>query len=265
VTASRQTFAAIRNDCELLELSKMQSKSRSVSGLIVDHYRKESAIWCWFDCYKIGSVWYCHQHFADEPKMRVGEFVRFKARRYRDRRKDSSFYMIDVSTVEVSHLPDGEGVGGFVYVFTNASMPGLCKVGATWVKPEMRARALSRSSSVPTQFVVESFQWVGRYTKPVEKVAHGLLAERRHGKEFFRVSPDVATSAVEWAYLRCSRHQAGSRSALLSERERKHDESRRSFAFLCSAWGEEKARGYLCEIGISVDFDILERFMPPAL
>src|SRR5581483_11866894 len=44
---------------------------------------------------------------------------------------------------------------GYVYVLSNATMPGLLKIGKTTRSSDERARELSRSTSVPSRFVVE--------------------------------------------------------------------------------------------------------------
>ena len=44
---------------------------------------------------------------------------------------------------------------GYVYIMTNASMPGLLKIGCTTRSPEIRRRELSRSSGIPKDFEIE--------------------------------------------------------------------------------------------------------------
>ena len=46
---------------------------------------------------------------------------------------------------------------GFVYVLSNASMPGLIKVGMTTKVPDGRAKELSSDTSTPTPFIVEYY------------------------------------------------------------------------------------------------------------
>jgi hypothetical protein len=89
---------------------------------------------------------------------------------------------------------DGE-VEGEVYIMSNASMPGLLKVGFTTGSVAKRASELSGVTSVPTAFRIEwSLPTVGD-PRAVEQRAHAHLAEKRHGKEFFKVSLEQAKNA----------------------------------------------------------------------
>jgi hypothetical protein len=82
---------------------------------------------------------------------------------------------------------------GYVYCFSNPSMPGLLKVGITERTPEERAKELS-TTGVPTPFVIE---FAKRVKSPAQKEAtlHALLekyAERTNARrEFFRTTPEI--------------------------------------------------------------------------
>ena len=83
---------------------------------------------------------------------------------------------------------DTTGVGpGFVYVLSNKSMSGLLKIGISNRHPWVRAAELSRSSGIPTPFVVEAFYEVTDMAA-AEKAAHEKFAESREStnREFFR-------------------------------------------------------------------------------
>ena len=83
---------------------------------------------------------------------------------------------------------------GYVYCMTNASMPGIVKIGMTLDAPEDRAKELSSSTGVPTPFRVEISKRVANpYDK--EQAMHELLStlgfrinERR---EFFNCSMKI--------------------------------------------------------------------------
>lgn len=102
---------------------------------------------------------------------------------------------------------------GYVYVLTNASMPGLVKIGRTDGDPTNRARELSSDTGVPTPFVVV-YQRLFRDCVNAEASLHILL--ERNGsrvsanREFFSApihqvvalvaeleDPDSPTSASE--------------------------------------------------------------------
>ena len=86
-------------------------------------------------------------------------------------------------------------VTGQVYILSNPSMPGLLKVGFTTGTALKRASELSSVTSVPTGFKVEWVLPILGDPHAVEKSAHAHLAKYRHGKEFFKVSLDVARAA----------------------------------------------------------------------
>lgn len=80
---------------------------------------------------------------------------------------------------------------GYVYCLSNASMPGIFKVGMTRRSPEARAAELF-TTGVSVPFVIE---FAKRVTNPVgkERIIHRLLlAERLNSRrEFFRTSYDT--------------------------------------------------------------------------
>lgn len=90
----------------------------------------------------------------------------------------------------------GEDVAGEVYVLSNPSMVGLLKVGCTQDTGLKRAAELSSVTSVPTKFHVEWSLAIIGDPRSVEQRAHALLASKRAGKEFFRVTLEEAKSAI---------------------------------------------------------------------
>ena len=86
---------------------------------------------------------------------------------------------------------------GYLYCFTNVSMPGIVKVGMTGAlerTPELRAKELSSSSGVPTPFKVEFAKLVSE-PKKKETTLHRLLEQYtkriNNRREFFKVSPEI--------------------------------------------------------------------------
>lgn len=90
------------------------------------------------------------------------------------------------------------GRSGHCYVLINGSQPGLCKIGATTLTPEERARQLTASTSSATPFFVA-------YSREVEDVndaearMHALFADRRvnRGREFFQCTVYEAVVALD--------------------------------------------------------------------
>lgn len=76
---------------------------------------------------------------------------------------------------------------GFVYVLTNAAMPGIVKVGKTTRAPSMRAKELSDATGVPLPFEVYAAIETSQCSA-LEIHAHRMLESFRvsAGREFFR-------------------------------------------------------------------------------
>lgn len=75
---------------------------------------------------------------------------------------------------------------GFVYVLTNAHMPGVFKLGCTERSPHDRAAELSMSTGVPAPFEVLCYVECNDFQK-VERHMHELLSTHRvnSAREFF--------------------------------------------------------------------------------
>lgn len=125
-----------------------------------------------------------------------------------------------------------EKIEGVVYILSNKSMPGLLKIGYTTGEAIKRADELSRVTSVPTGFRVEWTLPVYGNPRAVEQGAHAHLASNRHGKEFFKVSLDVAKDACISSFAKLYPEQA----SLMDE------------AFSVRAKNEIKRRAQLREI-----------------
>lgn len=94
----------------------------------------------------------------------------------------------------------GRRATGWVYVMTNAAMPGLVKIGRTARDPSLRAAELGRHTGVPHPFRLVGAIWTDD-AKATEKAVHARLgAARVNGRrEFFRCDPDEAVSAARMA------------------------------------------------------------------
>jgi hypothetical protein len=86
---------------------------------------------------------------------------------------------------------------GFVYILSNASMPGLLKIGLSTKVPTERAAELN-TTGVPSPFVVEYYCLVTE-AAALEATVHRKLASVRHtnDREFFRLSLEAAIAVVE--------------------------------------------------------------------
>lgn len=87
--------------------------------------------------------------------------------------------------------------GGFVYVLSNPSLPGLIKVGCTERSVEDRVRELSNHSGVAAPFIEE---WSCAVAAPhdAERRAHEALGDFRYAlnREFFQIEPGRAVDVV---------------------------------------------------------------------
>lgn len=115
---------------------------------------------------------------------------------------------------------DPEPNFGFIYILSNASMPGLYKVGLTTSRVGQRINELN-TTGVPTSFVAEKvFRISARHLATVEKNAHKRLRARglHHGKEFFRTSLDTCVKVVEDTILEFTGEQSEDVVGLAKER-----------------------------------------------
>ena len=97
-------------------------------------------------------------------------------------------------------IPTGVTGCQWVYVLTNTTMPGLCKIGFTKNKPSERVKQINSATGVAQDFVVE---WALPCfnAHDVEKQVHKYLQDNgfrvNNKKEFFNISVDEAKAVVE--------------------------------------------------------------------
>jgi hypothetical protein len=84
---------------------------------------------------------------------------------------------------------------GWVYVITNAAMPGLVKVGFTMNDPEIRARELNHTGS-PHPYIV-AYDILVDEPRQIEQSTHKLLLQKLEKKEWFRCSSEEAIAAIK--------------------------------------------------------------------
>ena len=86
---------------------------------------------------------------------------------------------------------------GYVYVLSNPSMPGQVKVGWSAYGGGYRAEQLSKSTGMPTPFVLR-FEITANNAERAEKLVHKDLAEFRLNprREFFTCPVEVAILAI---------------------------------------------------------------------
>lgn len=86
----------------------------------------------------------------------------------------------------------------WVYIMSNASMPGLLKIGMTTTSPQQRNRELGSATGVPTPFKLEYSLEVSNAAY-VERAIHEALRDHRvnHRREFFEIDLKTAIRAVK--------------------------------------------------------------------
>ena len=85
-----------------------------------------------------------------------------------------------------------------VYILSNASMPGLLKIGYTKGDPNKRVEQLDRSTSVPTGFTLE-WAYPCYNAIELEGEVHEYLSGYRvnNQREFFKITLTEAKSIIE--------------------------------------------------------------------
>ena len=85
-------------------------------------------------------------------------------------------------------------VRGWIYVLTNASMPGLVKVGFSLKDPSLRAAELE-GTGVPHPFLL-AYEALVHAPRDLEQRVHRRLSNHREAKEFFRCEAHLAIDAI---------------------------------------------------------------------
>jgi hypothetical protein len=97
-------------------------------------------------------------------------------------------------------IPQGMTGCQWVYVLTNPTMPGLCKIGFTKNKPSERVKQINAATGVALDFVVE-WAYPCFNAHDVEQQVHHYLEDNglrvNKSKEFFNVTVDEAKAVVQ--------------------------------------------------------------------
>ena len=178
------------------------SNRSTVEGLVLEVTKRVAMSGAWAHGVVIGDCTYSMYTDDEFFPVQEGDHVRFSyvIKSLQSKRR-VKYYVILPNTLQI-HVssPDHETATGFVYVLTNRSMPGLVKIGVTERTPEARARELSKSTSVPSPFMVECSIPIHGDASRIEKACHAALASKRKGKEFFAVSIIEAKECIERIY-----------------------------------------------------------------
>jgi len=88
----------------------------------------------------------------------------------------------------------------YVYVLTNDTMPGLCKIGFTKNMPDKRAKQINAATGVALDFDVK-YQYPCFNAHDLEKEIHIYLESQgfrvNKKKEFFNITVEQAISVIE--------------------------------------------------------------------
>jgi hypothetical protein len=89
-------------------------------------------------------------------------------------------------------------MAGFLYIFSNPSIPGQLKIGKSDRDPDEYRRIELSNTSVPSDFNVEYFAYVENH-HVLERALHQKLASFRTNpkREFFLCTVDMAISALQ--------------------------------------------------------------------
>jgi hypothetical protein len=87
----------------------------------------------------------------------------------------------------------------YVYVMANDAMPGIYKVGYTARPPHIRAKELSKSTSVPCEFELVCFAkypCAREWEREFHKVLQGYGCRVSDSREFFKVDLEELLNIV---------------------------------------------------------------------
>ena len=92
----------------------------------------------------------------------------------------------------------GEGKE-IIYIMSNPSLSGMVKIGYTGKEIEIRQKALSKATGIPTPFKVEYIYRVHGRGMELEREIHSYLKEFRlnNEREFFEIGIKQAVEAIK--------------------------------------------------------------------
>lgn len=96
-----------------------------------------------------------------------------------------------------SHLFKFTVTQGYVYVLSNAKMPGLLKVGCTTRRVQDRVAELNAATGVPAPFTLEAYFPSPTPDQHELEVHKRLKGKRLQGKEFFEAGLEEVIAVVE--------------------------------------------------------------------
>lgn len=85
---------------------------------------------------------------------------------------------------------------GFIYLLSNALMPGVYKIGFTAGNPDKRAREVSMNYGLPMPFEVIEY-WRTKDPYIIEQRIHAALASYEKAGEFFEVDLQIVKETIE--------------------------------------------------------------------
>lgn len=90
-----------------------------------------------------------------------------------------------------------DSTAGFVYIFSNPSMPNIVKIGSTERSVKQRLDELSSTTGVPTPFHIE-YSLLIENPRELEFNLHEEFAKYRinGNREFFNIAPEVAVKRL---------------------------------------------------------------------
>lgn len=98
------------------------------------------------------------------------------------------------------HIPKGLTEAQYIYILTNDTLPGLCKIGFTKNKPTERVKQINSATGVAMDFNVV-YQYPCFNAHDLEREIHMYLESQgfrvNKKKEFFNITVEQAVSVIE--------------------------------------------------------------------
>jgi hypothetical protein len=133
-----------------------------------------------FRCYD------CNRDFTTKDKYEKHRETRACRKR---QEKNGKNIMEVIESFSFNYVPKEEKQEGYIYCFSNPTMPDILKIGMTLRTPEKRLMEANQGTWTPLPFEIEIAKKV---LNPLakEKNIHEILKDKRvnNGREFFRVT-----------------------------------------------------------------------------
>lgn len=137
----------------------------------------------------------CNKNFINNDKLLKHRDTRGCRKR---REKNGTNVFDKIESFSFNYIPFEEREKGYIYCFSNPSIPNILKIGMTTRTPEDRLKEANSGTWVALPFKIEFYKEVQNPLQK-EKDIHNFLKNKRvnDNREFFNISIENAKNIFE--------------------------------------------------------------------